>query len=677
MILRRAIIVLAVLDGLLSAPHQVSAEVSRWRFGGEGGRDWGDWARINTFVDVEASPGSIQPWELDPEENFLPMIGPWARWRNPRDPLWRHGMPRIWRGYLDNAQALEWEPRLVLDGDPYTGMAVRNYRALYLSWEYYTIDLGTEVPLERFYFTPKWGADELTGEAYRPSFAQQNFETSAGHADELAAATTEFDYAPLSTLIDHVESNFEFEVEIKFPLQYYRLFRHKAINDTGVMFRTGGNIPHQERYGLGELQLFGRGFVPEVTWESQVVDLGDLSNLGQVHFAISRWRREEDRYVEAPQAPVAARVELKTGLDDTPTVYYTYDQFGSLVEASEDDYVNKLKVQQRPWHPDGVGWRGPIAEDNEAWSYWSALLKSSGIRPGLPRGRYLKIRVRLETESLWEFARMESLVVVTSPVLAERIVGEVAVAGQLRPEGNVAQVSAGEQTEFVYEMRAEFTGAARSGFDAVRVSTPSKALFLGLEMGDPLTAAAADSVVEEDLGFAVYLPRRIDAASDNRLRLRLQTSLYDAATEVAAEAFERSGESLPQAVEPGDATAEVGTDQLRVLVLSSSLDQVLGGVEVRPRSFTPQGDGINDQVELAYTLFSVRSTQVDVGVYTLDGGAVRRLYSGHRSAGLQVETWDGRDDGGVVVAPGLYLLRVEVDADEGRFSRLHPVAVAY
>ena len=146
---------------------------------------------------------------------------------------------------------------------------------------------------------------------------------------------------------------------------------------------------------------------------------------------------------------------------------------------------------------------------------------------------------------------------------------------------------------------------------------------------------------------------------------------------MAAEAFERSGESLPQAVEPGDATAEVGTDQLRVLVLSSSLDQVLGGVEVRPRSFTPQGDGINDQVELAYTLFSVRSTQVDVGVYTLDGGPVRRLYSGHRSAGLQVETWDGRDDSGVVVAPGLYLLRVEVDADEGRFSRLHPVAVAY
>ena len=677
MILKRAIIVL----GLLSAPYQVSAEVSRWRFGGEGGRDWGDWARINTFVDVESSPGSIQPWELDPEENFLPRIGPWARWRNPRDPLWRPGMPRIWRGYLDNAQALEWEPRLVLDGDPHTGMAVRNYRPLYLSWEYYTIDLGTEVPLERFYFTPRWGADELTGEPYRPSFAQQHFETSAGHADELAAATTEFDYAPLSTLIDHVENNFEFEVEIKFPLQYYRLFRHKAINDTGVMFRRvdwgSSSIPHQERYGLGELQLFGRGFVPEVTWESQVVDLGELSNLGQVHFAISRWRREEDRYVEAPQAPVGARVELKTGLDDSPTVYYTYDQFGSLVEASEDEYVNKLKVQQRSWHPDGVGWRGPIAEDNEAWSFWSGLLKSSGIRPRLPRGRYLKIRVGLETESLWEFARMESLVVVTSPVLAERIVGEVAVAGQLEPKGNVAQVSAGEQTEFIYEMRAEFSGAAQSGFDAVRVSTPSKALFLGLEMGDPLTAAAADSVVEEDLGFAVYLPRRIDATSDNCLRLRLQTSLYDAATEVVAEAFERSGESLPQAVEPGDATAEVGTNQLRVLVSPSSLDKVLGAVVVKPRALTPQGDGVNDRVQLTYTLFSVRSTQVEVAVYTLDGRRVRRLYSGPLSAGPQAQTWDGRDGQEALVAPGLYLLRVEVDADEGRFSRLRPIAVAY
>lgn len=152
----------------------------------------------------------------------------------------------------------------------------------------------------------------------------------------------------------------------------------------------------------------------------------------------------------------------------------------------------------------------------------------------------------------------------------------------------MAQVKAGEETEFVYEIRAEFTEASQTGFDAVRISTPSKAEFKSLEMGDPAAAAVPDSVVEEALGFAVYLPRPITSDGDDRLRLRLETTLYDAAVEVTAEAFGRNGETLPQTVDPGDASPELGTDQLRVLVTSSSLDHVLGGVTVQPLAFTPQ-----------------------------------------------------------------------------------------
>ena len=146
---------------------------------------------------------------------------------------------------------------------------------------------------------------------------------------------------------------------------------------------------------------------------------------------------------------------------------------------------------------------------------------------------------------------------------------------------------------------------------------------------------------------------------------------------MSAEAFGRGGGTLPQAVEPGDASAEIRTDQLRVLVLSSSLDNVLSRVAAQPRVFTPQGDGVNDEVVLSYTLFSVRSTRAEVAVYSLGGRLVRQLFSGLQSAGPQEAKWDGRDDQGETVAPGLYLLRVEVDADGGRFTRVHPVAVAF
>ena len=196
-------------------------------------------------------------------------------------------------------------------------------------------------------------------------------------------------------------------------------------------------------------------------------------------------------------------------------------------------------------------------------------------------------------------------------------------------------------------------------------------------MGDPPAVALPDSVVDEAQGLAVYLPRRIDSAGDDRLRLRLQITLYDAAADLPADAFERSGDSLPQGVEAGNASDDVGTDQLRVLALPASLGGVLGPVRAQPRAFTPQGDGVNDRVELTYTLFTVRSALVEVSVYTVDGIPVRRLYSGRQGAGPQLQVWDGRDDGGELLAPGIYLLKVDVQADRDRFSRLNPVALVY
>ena len=590
--MRHPIVAFAVLGGFLSAPQPVAPEISRWRMGGANGHDWGDWARVNTMIDVETSPGSIQPFELHPEENLLLRLGPWARWRNPRNPLWRAGEPRIWRWLGTRAGTVDWEPRLLLDGDPFTGFAAKSYRAVYVSLEYYTLDLGAPAPVERFRTIPKEGVDELSGEPYRPGFAQRNFAVSGGDESDLSSVDNEIAYAPLPALLAYVENNVHFEAEVRFPLQYLRLIRYRAFHDLGEdvfadMARQ--EPPKQARYGLGELELYGRGFVPKATWESRVIDLGEMSNVGQVHFGLSRWRREEDDYVPDREARVDARIELKSGLDDTPTTYYTYDAMGKLAEASEETYVNKLQTRQHPWHPAGIGWRGSVGADTDNWSFWTAPLGESGESPRLPRGKYFKVRVRLETQGLYEFARMESLVVVSSPVLAERIVGEVAAAGQLQPVGNLAQVSAGESTELIYHIRAEFSGPVQSGFDAVRVRMPGDTLFLGLEMGDPPAAVLPDSIVEEASGLAVYLPRRIDSTGDGHLRLRLQTTLYDAAADLPAEAFARDGEFLPQAVEPGDASSEVGTDQLRILALAASLDDVLGPVDVTPRLHPPGG----------------------------------------------------------------------------------------
>ena len=89
-------------------------------------------------------------------------------------------------------------------------------------------------------------------------------------------------------------------------------------------------------------------------------------------------------------------------------------------------------------------------------------------------------------ESLVEskYARSDSLVIETPPLLAERVLGEVAVIGDLHRPGNVAQVEAGTPVEFAYDLRAEFAGS-KLGFDAVRVLLPSPGTVRVWRWGSP------------------------------------------------------------------------------------------------------------------------------------------------------------------------------------------------
>ena len=50
---------------------------------------------------------------------------------------------------------------------------------------------------------------------------------------------------------------------------------------------------------------------------------------------------------------------------------------------------------------------------------------------------------------------------------------------------------------------------------------------------------------------------------------------------------------------------------------------------------------------------------------------------GAQDAGRHEIRWDGRDNVGQLVPPGLYLVRVEADSDKGREVRMSPVAIVY
>ena len=539
----RKLILLVLLGSLTATDVPAADEVTRWRFGGEGGQAWSDWSNFSVVMDQEASPGAMQPFEFDPEENILPRLSFWERWEEPRMRSWHPGMPRIWLSWGPHHLGTDWDPRLLLDGDPATGNIFRilddtSFGVYTSSREFYTLDLGVSLPVERFRFYPRDGEEGLV--------ALRNFEVTGGNnanraasGQEIVAVNPSSFYAPLENLLARVENNFALEAEMHFPLQNLRFIRHMPLTEdlTDIVYFSGtvtGVNTSTERitiasYGLAELELYGRGFAPEATWVSIPVDVGETVNVGGVSFGASRWRRQGDQLVEAPESPSSVKLDLRTGVDDTPTTYYTYNDLEKQVQTTADDYYNNLRPGTLSVHAinagrainsRGEGFRGPIGEDRDNWSFWSAPLDRSGDRPRLPRGRYFQLRVRLKTDSLWEFARLDSLVVETAPLLAERVWGEVAVASKLRPPGNVAQVTAGELTEFVYEMGAIFSATGQPGFDAVRLFAPTPIEFLSLEMGDPLAPVEYEKVEARRHGRCARARRRLESMERHLPRFR-------------------------------------------------------------------------------------------------------------------------------------------------------------
>ena len=645
---------------MLSGLSSRSWAVDEFRLGGT--EPWAAWTGQRRMMDDATDPAALQPRELKPGENLLPQLGPWYRWRSPGESTYRSGDLRIWRGI--NYLRPRAEPRDFVDGDLATFFSAHSY---YDPNEFYTLDLGAPVPVNYFAFHPPEGRDALTQEPYRPNFAFAKYELS-GSRDPAGVAKEEgTHYRPLDILLASVDLNTEAVVQIEFPLQYLRFLRIYFFPD---------DSPFYTKFALAELEVSGRGFPPRAVWTSQVIDLGQEVNIGRVRFGASKWRRAGEQIAAAPDAPTAAQVEIKTGLDPTPTGYHGYDDIGRLVEVTQSAY-DRLKQRIWPWDPPAVGWRGPIFDDADHWSFWSPPLRHSGELPRVPSGRYAQVRLTLTTETLWDFTRLDWLAIEYSPLLAERVLGEVAAAGDLRPTGHIAEVPVGQKIELICDLRAEFA-AAQAGFDAVRLALPSASALLGLEMGDPLRPVAADSVVAEPAGLAIYLPEPIRSGGAQMLRLRLETILYTASGTVQAEVFARSEQSLPQQVEGGDASDALGTNQLRMVASGQALDGVLEDVQVQPTAFTPQRDGINDHVAIQYTLFRLLApAEVELAIYALDGRLAWRQALGAQASGRHRAIWNGRDEQEQLVAPGIDVVQVRAKTDQGQWAQQRSLAVVY
>ena len=168
------------------------------------------------------------------------------------------------------------------------------------------------------------------------------------------------------------------------------------------------------------------------------------------------------------------------------------------------------------------------------------------------------------------------------------------------------------------------------------------------------------------------------------VRLDFRTALFGMGAVLRASLqHSDEGEGTWQRVDPGNALDEVAGNTT-TLVGDPTRGELLLDVEVRPAAFTPNGDGVNDHAVFAFKVVRLDDDgPLEVAIYDLSGRLMRELAEQHSTTTGEYEiAWDGMDEQGRRVPPGVYcaLLRVAVDAgglSAERTKVLRTVAVAY
>lgn len=653
--------------------YVIGGEDHPWR---EYAWDEADPGALTKAVDFDEQPGWITLKRIDPTENIAAQTYErGGRVTVPNIPL--------------SAKQKEVLPGLV-NGDSTVALEMKSTPAkkVYPYGVLVDLDLGARFGVNRIRFFPRMS--ELF--PFQDDF-MRGYEI---YLNDGTKQTADEGGRPIFKLIRHEEQNSQPVVDFTMPLQYVRYIRLRSLSLVG--------------WELDEIQVFGAGFVPEATYESLVFDFEDLATFGKLW-----WSQEKVGDVQRSDIVIRTR----SGNDDTPLVYYRKLEWGEEVEVSKGEYerldltqqgeiryftkegaeISKrdyewLRSEDRgdikyyrtggeiPFDTNGKlltkagydelspGDRGSILLDREnGWSDWSPpyeyeeVERQGGIQIVSPAPRrYLQFRIDLESRDLETAGSVGSLgFQVSTPPVAQEILAEIA-PGTAKP---------GALETFTYAVRPVIR-EGDTGFDRLEIETPTRVDTVqsvridGEKVNFKLLDVTADH-------FTVGFPRMVP---DQVLTLTFVGMVLTYGTPFSAKAFDSETGELKQSVIGGDATPDIATNGIFV-------DTRLGGslivsLVMRPNPFTPNGDGVNDDLKIRYDLIQLgRKMPVSVKVYDLSGSLVRTLYTGRQRSGIYTILWDGKAEDGAWVSPGVYIVGIRLETDSGVQSRTKAISVVY
>jgi hypothetical protein len=152
----------------------------------------------------------------------------------------------------------------------------------------------------------------------------------------------------------------------------------------------------------------------------------------------------------------------------------------------------------------------------------------------------------------------------------------------------------------------------------------------------------------------------------------VRTVLDRAWTRAGARTVEISGDGLADGLYTVSLAARTPAGEVAETAVSLTVSRTLGLVALSPAAFSPNGDGRNDRLELAFTLAAPATARVRV---EREGRWVATLLLAELPAGEQRLSWDGARPGGAALRDGSYHAVVEATDAVGAVAYEAPFAV--
>ena len=469
---------------------------------------------------------------------------------------------------------------------------------------------------------------------------QAYYQDSQAPFGNFLVQTSDGSLAPDGSLAWTTQTNETGKPEVRFTDAYeIATFPPVIARYVQILYWSPGNGQY---YVPRELQLYGEGYQPEVELITEdPINLGDPKNLVSIEWdAVT---------------PPGTRVEIQTRTGNRLAEKYLYYN-KSGVEVTEEGY-RALGFFSKG---DSVKIFVPGAD----WSGWSRPYVEPGERITSPSPRSsLMMRVRLLSTDPYAAASLEAIRLNFVPPLATRLLGELAPT-------TVDEV--GVEQDLSVFVRIE---GQEEAFDEILLVAPSSMAlqFARLRVGregewnavEPLADDQLQVVPSSPDSLLVRLADPVRPRSADLLELRFTSTLYTPGAALEAAVGSSAVPGSWQRVDSGDAT-EVAPGSGMVLTGPIGGDRVLSEIAMSSPVFTPNGDGLNEEATFRFSVTNLTGKQrVGLRFYDLSGRLVHRIVEERPEvSGEYTLSWNGEGAGGGKVAPGIYLVAIEVDADE-------------